>query len=156
MMQNEIQEQMEIDDDKSGATTTLRRIITVLGLALVWAFIMAAVLGSAAAAIWTIIPTEVLEWGASRPNLLGYISHCSFVPVSTSILSIVSLVGILIGWKLKKGREVAKGVFVGTAGGLLVGASAGIDITMFIGMGAGVGIGVVLGILMGLFRRSTL
>jgi small-conductance mechanosensitive channel len=155
MIQNEMQEPIDIDNRKSDTTTPFRRLITIVGLALVWAFIMAAIVGSLAAAIWTIIPTEILEWGASEPNLLGYISHCSFVPLSTFILSIVSLVGIMISWKLKKGREIAKGVFVGTAGGLLVGASAGIDIAMFIGMGAGIGVGVVLGILMGLFRRQS-
>jgi hypothetical protein len=100
-----------------------------------------------------LIPTELLAWGASSLNLLGYVSHCSFAPLSTSILSAVSVTGILMAWKLKRGREIAKGVLIGTAGGLLLGLLGGIDIVMFIGMGAGIGVGVVLGILIGLLRR---
>ncbi|MHA2063554.1 MAG: hypothetical protein ACXABY_04140 [Candidatus Thorarchaeota archaeon] len=148
-----MQEIVEVSDQRVDITSKVTRFVTILGLALIWAFIIAAIVGGFAAAIWTVIPTAMLEWGASGPNLLGYVSHCSFVPISTIILSIVSLVGMMMGWKLKRGREVAKGVFIGTAGGLLVGLMGGIDITMFIGMGAGVGVGLVLGIFMGLFRR---
>ncbi|MHA2141922.1 MAG: hypothetical protein ACXADC_05660 [Candidatus Thorarchaeota archaeon] len=151
-MQSEVQELIEASNQRVDTPSKVVRFITVFGLALIWAFIIAAIVGSLAAAVWTVIPTEMLEWGASKPNLLGYVSHCSFVPISTTILSIVSLVGMLMAWKLNRGREVAKGVFIGTAGGLLVGLLGGIDLAMFIGMGAGVGIGVVLGVFMGLFR----
>jgi hypothetical protein len=65
------------------------------------------------------------------------------------------MVGMLVGWRLRRGREIAKVVFIGTAGGLLLGLAGGIDIAMFIGMGAGIGVGVVLGILIGLFRRRS-
>ncbi|MHA2118202.1 MAG: hypothetical protein ACW98J_04710 [Candidatus Thorarchaeota archaeon] len=152
-MQSELQESIEVDSKRSDTTSGIMRFITTLGLALVWAFIIAAIVGSSAAAIWTLIPTELLAWGASSPNLLGYVSHCSFAPLSTSILSAVSVTGILMAWKLKRGREIAKGVLIGTAGGLLLGLLGGIDIVMFIGMGAGIGVGVVLGILIGLLRR---
>ena len=144
----------EIENERGADMTSwIKRFIVFLGLALIWAFIMAAIIGSLAAAIWTLIPTEMLTWGASTPNLLGYISHCSAAPISTAILSAVSMVGILASWKLKRGREIGKVVFIGTAGGLLVGLVGGVDIAMFIGMGAGIGVGVVLGILIGLFRR---
>lgn len=148
-----MQESIEVDSKRSDTTSGIMRFITTLGLALVWAFIIAAIVGSSAAAIWTLIPTELLAWGSSTSNLLGYVSHCSFAPFSTAILSVVSMVGLLVGWKIKRGRDIAKGVFIGTAGGLLVGLLGGIDIVMFIGMGAGIGVGVVLGILIGLFRR---
>ncbi|MFW9801668.1 MAG: hypothetical protein ACFFFC_03410 [Candidatus Thorarchaeota archaeon] len=152
-MQSELQELEVISNQKSATTSKVVGFVRIIGMALIWAFIIAAVVGSAAAALWTVIPTEMLEWGASRPNLLGYVSHCSFVPISTGILSVVSLLGILIAWKLKNGRVIASGVFIGTAGGLLVGMLGGFDIAMFMGMGAGIGVGVVLGILIGLFRR---
>jgi hypothetical protein len=153
-MQSEVQELVEVSKQKAKTRSIVRDFIRILGLATIWAFIMAAIVGSLAAAIWTIVPTEVLAWGASTPNLIGYVSHCSFAPISTAILMTVSLVGVLMGWKLRKGREVAKGVFIGTAGGLILGLIGGIDITMFIGMGAGIGVGMVFGILIGLFRRS--
>lgn len=151
-MQSELQFAPEGEEKLN--TTRSMTLIKIIGFALVWAFIMAAAIGSFAAAVWTVIPTEMLEWGASTPNLVGYVSHCSFAPVSTGILSIVSLVGILLSWKLKTGREIGIGVFIGTGGGLVMGLAGGIDITMFIGMGSGVGVGVVLGILIGLLRRS--
>jgi hypothetical protein len=152
-MQSRLEELEVIKDQKSATTSKVVRFARIIGMALVWAFIIAAIVGCAAAALWTAIPTEMLEWGASSPNLLGYVSHCSFVPISTGILTVVSLLGILIAWKLKSGREIASGVFIGTAGGLLVGMLGGFDITIFMGMGAGVGVGVVLGILIGLLRR---
>ena len=154
-MQSEVQELADVNDGKR--TDTRSRVIVffqVLGRAVVWAFIVAAMVGSLAAAIWTIVPTEMLAWGASTPNLIGYVSHCSFAPISTAVLSAVSLIGMLMRWRIKRGREIAKGVFFGTTGGLLLGLLGGIDIVMFIGMGAGVGVGVLLGILIGLFRRS--
>jgi hypothetical protein len=151
-MQTEMQKVMEVDGNQD-TISLVKRFIVTLGLALVWAFIIAAIVGSFAAAIWTVIPTELLAWGASTTNLLGYVSHCSYAPISTAILSIVSMGGVLAGWKLKRGREIAKFVFIGTAGGLLLGMLGGIDIVMFIGMGVGAGVGVILGIPFGLFRR---
>ncbi|MHA2210525.1 MAG: hypothetical protein ACXABV_15310 [Candidatus Thorarchaeota archaeon] len=154
-MQSELQELVEVSEQKDEARSTVRDFIRILGLAAIWAFIISAIVGSLAAAIWTIIPTEMLAWGASAPNLMGYVSHCSFAPISTTLLSTVSMVGMLVGWRLRRGREIAKVVFIGTAGGLLLGLAGGIDIAMFIGMGAGIGVGVVLGILIGLFRRRS-
>ena len=132
----------------------LRRVLNVLGLTAVWAFISAGMVGASAAAVWTVIPTDVLPWGATDVNLIGYVSHCSYTPVSTVIL--LSTVGILsiFAYKLKRGRVVGLVVLIGTVGGLLVGLLGGIDVTMFIGMGAGVGIGVVFGLVIGLIRES--
>jgi hypothetical protein len=152
-MQSELERESIVKNSES-ATTIRTGILTIFGLALIWAFIMAAILGSLAAGIWTLIPTELLPWGATNPNLMGYVSHCSFAPTSSLILFAVSSVGVLLSLRITKGREIGLGVFIGTAGGLLIGLMGGMDITMFIGMGAGVGVGVVLGILIGLSRRS--
>ena len=129
-------------------------VLSLVGLTAVWAFISAGVVGALAAAVWTVIPTDLLPWGATSVNLIGYVSHCSYAPVSTLIL--LSTAGILgaIAYKLKRERTSGTIVFIGTAAGLMVGLLRGIDVTMFIGMGAGVGVGVLLGIVIGLVRRE--
>ncbi|MFX1483968.1 MAG: hypothetical protein ACFFCP_12375 [Promethearchaeota archaeon] len=135
----------------------LRRLITVMALALVWTFLSALIVGTYAAAIWTVIPTELLQWGAGKMNLIGYVSHCSFVPYSTLILILSGSIGLILALRLKRGRIIGEVVFVATAGGLTIGALRGIDIVMFMGMGAGIGIGIVLGIIIGMLQldRST-
>jgi hypothetical protein len=152
-MQSELEELRDVERTES-ATTKPRGILAILGLALIWAILAAAVVGSLAAAVWTVIPTEMLEWGATTPNLIGYISHCSYSPVSTAILLAAAGIGALLSYKLKRSKDIAFGVFVGTAGGLFSGLLGGVDITMFIGMGAGVGVGVFLGILIGVLKRN--
>jgi len=132
----------------------LKRFFIILGLALVWAFLSAMMIGSFAAGIWTLIPTAFLPWGASYENLIGYVSHCSFTPVSSFILIGVALIGTFIAYRLKRGRNIGKGVFIGTLGGLLIGLLGGIDIIMFMGMGAGVGVGVVLGLFIGIVKKT--
>ncbi|MFW9976081.1 MAG: hypothetical protein ACFFDQ_12495 [Candidatus Thorarchaeota archaeon] len=130
----------------------IKRFFIILGLSLVWAFLSAMIVGSFAAAVWTVIPTSLLSWGSSRVNLLGYVSHCPFVPFSTLILLATTIIGIFIVRRLKRGRIIGLGVFIGTTGGLLIGLIGGIDIIMFMGMGAGVGVGIVLGMLAGMIR----
>ncbi|KXH75904.1 MAG: hypothetical protein AM326_08315 [Candidatus Thorarchaeota archaeon SMTZ-45] len=131
----------------------IKRFFIILGLSLVWAFLSAMTVGSFAAAIWTVIPTSLLSWGANRVNLIGYVSHCSFAPISTLTLFATTLIGIFFVHRLKRGRNIGLGVFIGTTGGLLIGLLGGVDIIMFIGMGTGVGFGVVLGILVGIFKQ---
>ena len=142
------------EETKTRQSSGLKRVFNVIGLTMVWAFLAAAIVGALAAAIWTVIPTEMLAWGSNEVNLIGYVSHCSYAPLSTLILlSIVGVSGIF-AYKLNRGRAIAFVVFAGTLGGLLVGLLGGIDITMFIGMGAGVGIGVLLGLIVGLVRGA--
>ncbi|MFW9793928.1 MAG: hypothetical protein ACFFEE_06495 [Candidatus Thorarchaeota archaeon] len=132
----------------------LRKIVRVIGLTLVWAFLSALIVGSYSAAVWTVIPTELLEWGAGRINLIGYVSHCSFVPISTLFLVSAASIGVLIAFKLRRGRTIGKWVFVMTATGLGIGLLFGIDIVMFMGMGVGVGLGILLGLVIGIFRST--
>jgi len=130
----------------------IKRFFIILGLSLVWAFLSAMIVGSLAAAIWTVIPTSLLSWGSNQVNLLGYVSHCTFTPFSTLILLATTIIGIFIVHRLKRGRIIGLGVFIGTTGGLLIGLIGGMDIIMFMGMGIGVGVGIVLGILAGMIR----
>ncbi len=142
----------EINGDSNG----IRRFLKVTGYALIWAFVLSLALGSFAAGLWTLIPTELLAWGSNKLNFLGYVSHCSFAPISSTILFVASAIGVLLAYKITRGRTVGLGVFIGVGGGLVVGALGGIDIVMFIGMGAGVGIGFVLGLFLGLFWKKEL
>ncbi len=130
----------------------VRRFFFVFIQTLVWAFVAAAVLGSLAAAIWTVIPTEMLDWGSSQVNLIGYVSHCNFVPLSTTILLVVAIIGLLLTIPLRSSRHIGAGVFAGSGVGLAFGMLGGFDIIMFIGMGSGIGIGILLGILIGMMK----
>jgi len=144
------------DDAAEGSTTSgnvtgIKRVFRHLGYALVWAFALSLALGSFAAGVWTVIPTELLAWGAGRPNLLGYVSHCPFVPISSLTLFAASSIGLFLAYKLRsRERFTGLGVLLGIAGGMAVGLLGGIDIGMFMGMGAGVGVGIVLGPILGI------
>ncbi|MFW9805997.1 MAG: hypothetical protein ACFFFK_04650 [Candidatus Thorarchaeota archaeon] len=132
----------------------VKRVLTILGLSVVWAFLSALTIGCLAASVWTAIPTEWLSWGASSVNLIGYVSHCPFVPISTFVLLGTSLVGLGLSYRLKKGRAIGKVVYLGTIGGLLIGLLGGIDIVMFMGMGSGLGIGVGLSIIISIITHA--
>lgn len=132
----------------------IKGFFIALGLALVWAFLSSLIVGSLAAAIWTAIPTVLLPWGAAYLNLIGYVSHCPFTPISTLILLSAGLVGVFSAYRLKRGRTIGRVVFAGALGGLLIGLLGGIDIIMFMGMGAGVGVGFVLGLIVGIVKQS--
>ncbi len=153
---NETETILLVNQEKTEARQAhgLMRFLNVLGLALVWAFIFAGIVGSLVAAVWTVIPTEMLDWGASTANLIGYVSHCSYVPISTITLFTVTGVMSVLAHKLKRGRSIALGVLVGTVSGLLIGLLGGVGVTMFIGMGSGVGVGTILGIIIGMIKGA--
>ena len=48
-------------------------------------------------AVWKVLPDE-----ASKPCLMGYFAHCSFTPISTTILVVLSVIFVLLSWKLLK------------------------------------------------------
>jgi hypothetical protein len=142
----ELIENTRESDRKAGLVSVLR----ILGYALLWAFVISLTVGSFAAAVWTATPTDLLAWGSSKPNLLGYVSHCPFTPVSTATLSVSSTIGLILAVRMKSGRSVGRWVFLGVIGGMAVGLMRGIDIEMFIGMGAGVGIGIAIALVVGM------
>jgi len=149
-----------MDDMKNGAkpsenATGIKRLARLLVYALVWAFVLSLAIGSFAAGVWTVIPTELLAWGSSKANLLGYVSHCPFVPISSITLFVASSIGLFIAYKLRRReRMTAIGVLLGVAGGMAIGLLGGIDIGMFMGMGAGVGVGIVLGPILGILLEK--
>jgi len=148
---------MELEREQlniTGKSGGLRRFFKTLGLGLVWAFLSALIVGSMAAAIWTVIPTELLAWGAGVMNRMGYISHCSYAPISTSIMLVVAIIGTGLAFRIPRGRYLGRIVFGGTSVGLVLGALIGIDIVMYIGMGIGLGVGLILGLLIELLSKT--
>lgn len=136
----------------------VRRFASAFVSTLMWSFLLALVIGSSVAAVWTVIPTEMLDWGSSKVNLIGYVSHCSFTPVSTITLVIAALVGVLLIYKLDLRNNIGFGMLAGMGIGGVIGVARGIGgeifLSSFIGMGMGIGIGVVLGLLIGILQQE--
>lgn len=131
-----------------------RRFLSILLICFGWTFLSALVIGCLVAGMWTIIPTEQLAWGASKVNLIGYISHCSFTPISTLTLLGLAGVGALFMKKMPLQHSIGAGVFLCASVGTAIGLIHGIDIITFAGMGAGVGVGFVLALLFGFFQKQ--
>ena len=142
------------EGNRARQSSGIKRVLKTFGLTLVWGFLSALVIGTLAAAIWTVIPTDLLRWGSTKVNLIGYVSHCPFVPISTAVLLGSAFVGSVFVWKLNLGRSIGSVVFLLTAGGLVIGLVGGVDIGMFMGMGAGVGVGIVIGFIVGVLQRN--
>jgi hypothetical protein len=155
MSETDIVQLQQRESYEARQSSGIKRVLMTFGLALVWGFLSALVIGTLAAAIWTAIPTELLRWGAIKVNLIGYVSHCPFVPISSLVLLGSTIVGSVLIWKLKLGRSIGSVVFMITAGGLMIGLLGGVDITMFMGMGAGVGVGIVIGFIVGVQQRHS-
>lgn len=77
----------------------LKLIGTVTKWVLVWPFLLAMVIGGIGSGIWTLLPTELVGWGAITPNYLGYVSHCSFAPFSSLMLFLMAAVGLVLIYK---------------------------------------------------------
>ncbi len=146
MMKNELIIKEQNKDNRS----IVRRILSSTWNSFVWGFLSALMIGCLAAGIWTILPTAWLPWGASKMNLIGYISHCSYAPISTSILLVSSLIGFFLFYKKGGKNPVGYSVLGITVVGLVAGLIGGFGIATFIGMGIAVGVAIVLGIFIGL------
>ncbi len=151
MMKNEMT--MERQDNEG--ISIIKRILSATWNSFAWGFISALFIGCLAAGIWTIIPTALLPWGSSELNLIGYVSHCSYAPVSTSILLGASLIGAILIAKKGGRKPVGYTVFGITGTATLAGSIGGLDVSTFIAMGSAVGVAIVLGIFIGiLYRRG--
>ncbi|MGY5853051.1 MAG: hypothetical protein RTU92_05745 [Candidatus Thorarchaeota archaeon] len=153
MMQSEVQPATETQNE-TAPVSGVRRLFRILGFALIWGIIQAATLSSLIAAVWTVIPTDMLTWGADKSNLIGYVSHCSYTPVSTSILMVMFTVGMLITYKMKSRSEVGLRVSLGILLGIVVSSVREVSmLTLFVGLGLGVGIGILIAVIFGMARR---
>ncbi len=151
----ETETQMKNDNQTEHSVQSgIRRFLTVLGISFGWTFLTALVIGCLTAGVWTIIPTEFLTWGASKVNLIGYVSHCSFAPVSTLTLLGSAIVGGRLMLRMPMRNPIGIVVFVSAALGTVIGMIRGIDILTFAGMGAGVGVGFVVAVIIGLLQKQ--
>ena len=66
----------------------MKKAIKLMIKLFVLLILVAGATGSAISAIWTLIP----ESTASKESMLGYKSHCTFVPISTIILIFMAVV----------------------------------------------------------------
>jgi hypothetical protein len=107
------------------------------------------------AGVWTAIPTSLLPWGAHKDNLLGYTSHCSFVPVSTTIL--LGLAFLMISKRVQL-EDLSLGSYVVLGMMLLITfvgiLTDGIGIATFVQSFLGITLGVILGTLVESIRLS--
>ncbi len=148
--------QVEYESEKE--ESFLGSVLRILTSTLLWSMVLTAIASSLIAAVWTLTPTELLDWGSQRANLIGYVSHCNYTPISTMILVGVSIVFLPLMVRLIGKYGLNYGVLTGLAIGLLTGIGSGLSqgrfVNIFIGLGIGVGIGVLLGIVIGLIRRN--
>jgi len=76
--------------------TVLKLIGTLTKWVLLWPTLLAMVIGGIGSGIWTLLPTDLVGWGASTSNYLGYVSHCSFAPISSFMLFIMAAAGLVL------------------------------------------------------------
>ena len=111
-----------------------------------WCFYFGILSTNLIAAIWTVLPTSILHWGAKKSNFLGYISHCSFAPISTLMLF------FCCGWVIRKFRnkeikfDIIKVIITlsGTIGFILGLVEFGLAIDTYIYIYLGLLIGILM------------
>jgi hypothetical protein len=145
---------VKINENQTNTSNVGRNFVSALKLSVEWGVLTAIIIGCLAAGIWTLVPTALLPWGSGEINLLGYISHCPFAPISSLTLIIVSLIGVGLSTRIEERNPIGYMMLSLGALGILVGALLnGVDTGMFIIGGVTIGIGVLLGIIL-LLRRE--
>ena len=145
---------LKTSEKQTNSTNFERNFVSVLKLSVDWGIISALIIGCFAAGIWTLIPTGFLPWGSSEVNLIGYISHCSYAPISSLALIGISLVGVFLATKIKQRNPIGYMMLSVTTLGIIAGAIVnGIDTGMFIVGGVAIVLGMILGIIL-LLRRE--
>ncbi|MHA1984575.1 MAG: hypothetical protein ACW967_09490 [Candidatus Hodarchaeales archaeon] len=152
MTQNNLQYSETVIENKGLENT----IFFSLKHSLSWGLLSAIVLGSFFAGVWTFIPTEMLSWGSSKTNFLGYASHCPFSPISSFLLFGICLGGIIKVQKMSLRNPYGYFTFSFGLSGIFVGIiSTGIDFSMLIFGAFGIVVGMTLGIIFGLIRMNS-
>ena len=124
-------------------------------LSLNWGFNALLVTATLVAGVWTLLPTAILPWGAHKTNLIGYISHCSFAPVSSIILLGGAAFGIYRAFKKKGRNPVGYIIFPAAIIATLIGIfTMGIDLNLLFVTGLGIGGGVVVVMVVELIKRK--
>ncbi|MFW9993948.1 MAG: hypothetical protein ACFFD4_18030 [Candidatus Odinarchaeota archaeon] len=142
-----------VTENRIDGTIANLNIKLALKLAGNWGFIATLVIGCLAAGVWTLIPTEFLTWGSSKTNLLGYVSHCPFAPLSSLALFGISLAEMMVAVRMPGKNPVGYTVFITGILGILTGMLVeGIGTNMFIAGGIGIVMGIVLVIAFELFK----
>jgi hypothetical protein len=118
-----------------------------------WGLISLLVLEGLVTGIWTFIPTALLPWGASGKNYLGYVSHCSFAPISTILLFGLTAIGIVM--IIRKPKIQLSGIVVSAVGvvGTGIGLISGISMQSLMLSALSVGIGLIIGIFVCLVKK---
>ncbi len=75
----------------------IRKTINWMLKLLLLLILVVGAIASAISTVWTIIPDS----SASKESMLGYKSHCSFVPISTIILILITVVFSYILFRTK-------------------------------------------------------
>ena len=131
-----------------------RSVSLILRSSFLQGVMSAIILGSLFAGIWTIIPSNILPWGSSKINILGYASHCPFAPFSSLILFGICVYGIKSVNKL--GLNTSTGYMIFSFGiiGIFLGImNSGIGFSMLIYGTIAITIGVVSTVVIGLLWR---
>ncbi|MCY3410520.1 MAG: hypothetical protein INQ03_02680 [Candidatus Heimdallarchaeota archaeon] len=117
---------------------------------LAWSRINYVLFGAFLAGIWTLIPTHLLSWGAKTTNYIGYVSHCSFSPVSSILLIALSLIHLR---KLDRSKFASMAYTISfgfTALGFLIGVIEGVTIKSFFVAGFFTILGAILAFILDL------
>ncbi len=141
-------------EKKRDDPATSNRFISVMRTSLKYGILTLLIIDGLLTGVWTMLPTALLPWGASKSNLIGYISHCSFAPVSTLLLLGVSVAGILLLIRIKKLNPIGYTVMAIGILGMVFGIIKGISIQTFMLSSIGIGVGIVAGMIIGLLKKE--
>jgi hypothetical protein len=143
-----------VTETNSNTESKPRSFFSILKLALRWGMITLLVMESLLAGIWTLIPTSLLPWGAHDSNFIGYVSHCSFAPLSTLMLLGITALGIVMGIRTRNCGAITYTIISIGSLGILLPIFNGISImSLFIEVGAIV-VAIVAGVIAGLVIKG--